>query len=68
MAKLTEEELAEMATFINDVGQVEYHKKCKRCTNDCKQTFKCKEVICPNYKRRQRVQFKELDGRIGGRK
>lgn len=52
MARLTNSEKEEMSYWINSKGEIEYHKKCARCSHECKQSFRCLEIICPKYQRR----------------
>ena len=49
MARLSHSEKEDLSYCINANGEIEYHKKCARCTNKCKQSL---EVICPKYQRR----------------
>lgn len=38
--------------FTNDDGKIEFNKKCMRCKNECKQSYRATIVCCPKYIRR----------------
>ena len=52
MARLSKVEKEDLGFWINAKGEIEYHKKCARCSHECKQSFRCLEVLCPIYERR----------------
>jgi len=52
VARLSEAEKKYLSYWRNVMGETEYHKKCVRCSNQCKQSFRCLEVLCPKYQRR----------------
>jgi hypothetical protein len=35
--------------FMNKKGEIEYHKRCNKCQNQCKQSHKTKIVSCPQF-------------------
>jgi len=52
LARISNSQKEEMIFWINSEGNIQYHPKCERCKHECKQSFRCKEVICPRYERR----------------
>jgi len=52
MARLSKFEKEDLSFCINAKGEVQYHKKCARCSLECKQSYRCLEVLCPKYQRR----------------
>jgi len=49
IARLKDSEKDSMSFSTNDEGNIQYYKKCARCKNNCKQSFRCTDVICPKY-------------------
>lgn len=46
----------EWALFISSSTQKPtYNKKCNRCKNDCKQTYRAKIVCCPHYEKEDKL-------------
>lgn len=44
----------EWAFFISQkTGHVKYNNKCKRCIHECKQSYKTKIIVCPNYEKKE---------------
>jgi len=52
VARLSKVEKEDLGFWINAKGEIEYHKRCARCSQECKQSFRCLEVLCPKYQRR----------------
>ncbi|MDD3140706.1 MAG: hypothetical protein PHX08_17290 [Lachnospiraceae bacterium] len=46
---MTEEEKRLWAYFLNVAGVQEYCELCKKCRNDCKQSFRIIAIKCPKY-------------------
>ena len=46
---MTEEEKRLWSYFINSAGIVEYYELCKRCKNECKQSFRIVAIKCPKF-------------------
>lgn len=51
MAKLTKKFLKENEFFLKGEKhkKIVYNKKCQRCLQDCKQSYKVKIIRCKNY-------------------
>ena len=52
IARIKDSEKEILSFWINAESNIQYHKKCARCKNKCKQSFKCLDVICSKYLRR----------------
>ena len=39
----------ELAFFLNDRGRRSYNELCRKCQNDCKQSFRATIIDCPRY-------------------
>lgn len=39
----------EWSFFLNDRNRVTYNELCRRCRNDCKQSFRAVVIECPKY-------------------
>ena len=59
MARLSKKLKREWALFINPkTGRRTYNDLCRKCRNDCKQSFRAIVVNCPLDKRITDIQFK----------
>lgn len=36
--------------MMNERHEVQFNETCKECTKDCKQSYKCEIVECPQFK------------------
>nr|DAJ70584.1 MAG TPA: zinc finger protein [Caudoviricetes sp.] len=52
MARIRDSDKSDLEFWLDEKGNIKYFKKCARCANSCKQSYRCKEVDCPHYKRR----------------
>jgi hypothetical protein len=49
MPRMSKKRKQELAFFLNDKGRISYNQLCKRCRNDCKQSFRATVIVCQNY-------------------
>ena len=50
MPRMSKKRKPELAFFLNDRGRVAYNELCRRCRNDCKQSFRVTVIECRKYK------------------
>ncbi len=52
MSKLNKKEIAEMDFYIKSGKRkrICYNETCKKCVNDCKQSYRTELVACPQFK------------------
>ncbi len=50
MPRLSKKDKEEWSFFISDNGRRTYNEKCRKCTGECKQSFRAQIVYCPIYK------------------
>lgn len=50
MPRMSKKRKQELAFFLNDRGRVAYNELCRRCRNDCKQSFRATVIECRKYK------------------
>ena len=57
MPKLSKKLKQEYSFFISDItGRRTYNDLCRKCKNDCKQSFRAIVVFCPNYKSKRSIK------------
>ena len=49
MPRMSKERKQEWALFLNERNRITYNDLCRKCSNDCKQSFRCIVVLCPIY-------------------
>lgn len=49
IGRMSEKKKQELAFFLNDKNRITYCEKCRKCTEECKQSFRAMVVACPNY-------------------
>lgn len=49
MPRMSKKQKQEWALFLNDRNRIIYNELCRKCRNDCKQSFRCIVVLCPKY-------------------
>ncbi len=60
MPKLSKKQKQEWDYFINpETGRRTYNRLCRKCRNDCKQSYRAKIVCCPKYKPKRSVISKD---------
>lgn len=49
MPRMSKKRKEEWSFFLNDRSRITYCDLCRRCTRDCKQSFRATVVECPRY-------------------
>ena len=49
MPRMSKKRKQEWALFLNERNRITYNELCRKCSNDCKQSFRCIVVLCPKY-------------------
>ena len=49
MPRMSKKRKQEWALFLNDRNRITYNELCKKCRNDCKQSFRGILMLCPKY-------------------
>ena len=55
MPRMSKKRKQEWALFLNDRNRITYNELCRKCRNDCKQSFRCIVVLCPKYLSKRRT-------------
>ena len=61
--KLFCEKSLTLPLFLNERNRITYNELCRKCSNDCKQSFRCIVVLCPKYLSKRRTKNNEADGK-----
>ncbi|WP_243411710.1 hypothetical protein [Ruminococcus difficilis] len=61
MPRMSKKRKQEWALFLNDRNRITYNELCRKCSNLCKQSFRCIVVYCPNYLSKRRTTKNETD-------
>ena len=56
MPRMSKKRKQEWALFLNDRNRITYNELCRKCSNDCKQSFRCIVVLCPKYLSKRRTR------------
>lgn len=48
MPRMSKKRKQESTLFLNDRTRITYNELCRKCRNDCKQSFRCIVVLCQN--------------------
>ena len=56
MPRMSKKRKQEWALFLNDRNRITYNELCRKCRNDCKQSFRCIVVLCPKYLSKRRTK------------
>ena len=59
MPRMSKKRKQEWALFLNDQNRITYNELCRKCRNDCKQSFRCIVVHCPKYLSKRRTKKNE---------
>lgn len=51
----------EWAVFLDERGRKKYNELCRKCSQCCKQSFRCIIVYCPKYLSKRRTEKDETD-------
>lgn len=49
LPRLSQRDKQEWAYFINDIGRRAYNEKCRKCMNECKQSYRAEIICCLKY-------------------
>ena len=63
MPRMSKKRKQEWALFLNGRNRITYNEPCRKCSNDCKQSFRCIVVLCPKYLSKRRTKKDEADGK-----
>lgn len=50
MSRMSKHQKEEWSLFLNEKGRKTYNELCRRCTRDCKQSFRATVIQCPKYR------------------
>ena len=56
MPRMSKKRKQEWALFLNERNRITYNELCRKCRNDCKQSFRCVVVHCPKYLSKRRTK------------
>ena len=56
MPRMSKKRKQEWALFLNDRNRITYNELCRKCRNNCKQSFRCVVVYCPKYLSERRTK------------
>ena len=56
MPRMSKKRKQEWALFLNDRNRIIYNELCRKCRNDCKQSFRCIVVLCPKCLSKRRTK------------
>lgn len=46
MPRMSKKRKQDWALFLNERNRITYNELCRKCSNDCKQSFRCIVVYC----------------------
>ena len=52
MPRMSKKRKEEWALFLNEHNRIEYNSLCKKCTGECKQSYRAEVIYCPDYHRK----------------
>ena len=55
MPRMSKKRKQDWALFLNERNRITYNELCRKCSNDCKQSFRCIVVLCPKYLSKRRT-------------
>ena len=61
MPRMSKKRKQEWALFLNERNRITYNGLCKKCSSECKQSFRCVVVHCPKYLSKRRTKNYEND-------
>lgn len=62
MPRMSKKRKQEWALFLNERNRITYNELCRKCSNDCKQSFRCIVVHCPKYLSKRRTKNNDENG------
>lgn len=57
--RMSKKRKEEWAFFLNTRNRITYNELCRKCENNCKQSFRAVVVLCPHYKSKRRKEQKQ---------
>lgn len=63
MPRMSKKRKQDWALFLNERNRITYNGLCRKCSNDCKQSFQCIVVHCPKYLSKRRTKNNEANGK-----
>ena len=63
MPRMSKKRKQEWALFLNERNRITYNDLCRKCSNDCKQSFRCIVVYCPKYLSKRRTKNNDENGK-----
>ena len=63
MPRMSKQRKQEWSLFLNERNRITYNGLCRKCRNDCKQSFRCIVVLCPKYLSKRRTKKNEANGK-----
>lgn len=65
MPRMSKKRKQEWALFLNVRNRITYNGLCRKCSNDCKQSFRCIVVYCPKYlSKGERRKMKQMENEM----
>lgn len=61
MPRMSKKRKLELSFFLNERGRVAYNELCRKCRNECKQSFRAVVVECPRYLSKRAKKKEEPD-------
>ena len=61
MPRMSKKRKLELSFFLNERGRVAYNELCRKCRNECKQSFRAAVVECPRYLSKRAKKKEEPD-------
>jgi hypothetical protein len=49
MPRMSKKRKQELSFYLNNRGRVTYNELCRKCLNECKQSFRVVVIDCPRY-------------------
>ena len=59
MPRMSKKLKKELAFFLNERGRRSYNKLCRKCRNECRQSFRAVIIDCPRYRSKRSKRKKE---------
>ena len=60
--RMSKKRKQEWALFLNERNRIAYNELCRKCSNNCKQSFRCIVVQCPKYLSKRSMANNEASG------
>ena len=61
MPRMSKKRKQEWALFLNERNRITYNELYRKCSSECKQSFRCVVVHCPKYLSKRRTKNYEND-------